>query len=415
MKRSKYFSGILGSGFLLIFLCLAMVIPVKADTISPSDTTLVLEEDETVFTFDVIVDTDEAFAGAEFGIKPSTGELVFESLTYQDEQIAAASHLQKVVDGILYFGFFGDDNVFEASEHKVATIKYGYVGEGEAALTIDSSKIVQIAADEEGPYTEAHEGNSDGFSVKISRHRKTEGDFVADEINALPSELTAADKEAVEAVRAKFDALSDEEKAKVPADVLAKLAAAEAKIEAAEAMGELTDIEAQLAMSEARFSLKIDILTVKLGGYTAAKYTDATYAPFKEALEAAEAVLAKADATLEDLTGADAALNAAKDALKTKSANPMKVKATAKTVKASKVKKAKQVVKPLKVSGAEGTVSYKKTGGSGKLTINKKNGKVTVKKGTKKGTYKIKVTVTAKGNGTYKKGTKKVTVTVKVK
>ena len=43
------------------------------------------------------------------------------------------------------------------------------------------------------------------------------------------------------------------------------------------------------------------------------------------------------------------------------------------------------------------------------------NGNITVKKGLKKGTYKIKVNVTAAGNTTYKAVTKAVTVTIKVK
>ena len=51
---------------------------------------------------------------------------------------------------------------------------------------------------------------------------------------------------------------------------------------------------------------------------------------------------------------------------------------------------------------------------SAKLTISKK-GVVTVKKGTKKGTYKIKVNVKAAGNVNYKAVAKVVTVTVKVK
>ena len=41
--------------------------------------------------------------------------------------------------------------------------------------------------------------------------------------------------------------------------------------------------------------------------------------------------------------------------------------------------------------------------------------KVNVKKGTKKGTYKIKVIVTAAGNANYNAGSKTVTVKVKVK
>ena len=52
---------------------------------------------------------------------------------------------------------------------------------------------------------------------------------------------------------------------------------------------------------------------------------------------------------------------------------------------------------------------------SGKFAVNTKNGKITVPKGTKKGTYKIKVKVTAAGNDSYNKLTKTVTATIKVK
>ena len=47
--------------------------------------------------------------------------------------------------------------------------------------------------------------------------------------------------------------------------------------------------------------------------------------------------------------------------------------------------------------------------------INKTTGKVTVKKGLKKGTYKIKVKVSAAGDNNYKSGNKTVTLTIKVK
>ena len=45
----------------------------------------------------------------------------------------------------------------------------------------------------------------------------------------------------------------------------------------------------------------------------------------------------------------------------------------------------------------------------------KKNGKVTVKKKLKKGTYSVKVKVTAAGNKNYNKVTKNVTFKVRVK
>ena len=59
-------------------------------------------------------------------------------------------------------------------------------------------------------------------------------------------------------------------------------------------------------------------------------------------------------------------------------------------------------------------MTFKKVSGSKNLSISKA-GKITVKKGTKKGTYKIKVAVTAAGNDNYKDGTKNVTMKVAVK
>ena len=100
---------------------------------------------------------------------------------------------------------------------------------------------------------------------------------------------------------------------------------------------------------------------------------------------------------------------------KAKTANTMKVKSTAKTVKAKNVKKSAKKVKALNVTSAKGKVTYSKTSGSKYLTINKSNGKVTVKKGTPKGVYKAKVKVKAAGDSTHKAATKTVTVKVKVK
>ena len=101
---------------------------------------------------------------------------------------------------------------------------------------------------------------------------------------------------------------------------------------------------------------------------------------------------------------------------KTKKVNTIKAKAVTKSVKAKKTKKSKVTVKKaITVTKAKGTVTYTKVSGSKKLTINSKTGAITVKKGTAKGTYKIKVKVTAKGTKTYKKGSKTVIVTIKVK
>lgn len=92
----------------------------------------------------------------------------------------------------------------------------------------------------------------------------------------------------------------------------------------------------------------------------------------------------------------------------------MTVKASAKSVRYSKVKKAKQTVAPITVKNAKGSVKYKKASGSSKLSVNSK-GKIIVKKGTKKGTYTAVIKVTAAGNTIYNSCAKKVKVTVKVK
>ena len=101
-----------------------------------------------------------------------------------------------------------------------------------------------------------------------------------------------------------------------------------------------------------------------------------------------------------------------------KAANPLTVKAKTAKVKKSKVKKKAQKLaksKVLTVSKNQGKVTYTKVSGSSKLKIAKTTGKVTVKKKTKKGTYKMKVKVTAAGNNNYKAASKTVTFKVKVK
>ena len=87
-------------------------------------------------------------------------------------------------------------------------------------------------------------------------------------------------------------------------------------------------------------------------------------------------------------------------------------------IKYSKLKKKKQVIrktKAFKISKAQGTVTFQKTSGNKKITVNKKTGKITIKKGLKKGTYKVKVNVTAAGSANYKALTKTVTVKIKIR
>lgn len=102
-----------------------------------------------------------------------------------------------------------------------------------------------------------------------------------------------------------------------------------------------------------------------------------------------------------------------------KYANPMVVASRAKVVKYSKLKKKAQTFKGGVVfkRKAQGRVTYAKVakGSSKRLSINKTTGRITVRKGTKRGSYSMKVKVTAAGNSIYKAASKTVIVRVRVK
>ena len=91
------------------------------------------------------------------------------------------------------------------------------------------------------------------------------------------------------------------------------------------------------------------------------------------------------------------------------------VKKTSKTLKAATVKKKAQTITADVSVNSKGKLSYRKTSGSKNITVNAKTGKLTVKKRTKKGTYKVKVKISAAAAGNYNAGSKTVTFTIKVK
>lgn len=97
-----------------------------------------------------------------------------------------------------------------------------------------------------------------------------------------------------------------------------------------------------------------------------------------------------------------------------KKANTLKVKAktvAAKSAKKTVIKKTKAFV----IKNAVGKVTFKMVSGNKKITVSKA-GKITVKKGLKKGkTVKVKIKVKAAGNAKFKAGAKTVTVKIKIK
>ena len=100
-----------------------------------------------------------------------------------------------------------------------------------------------------------------------------------------------------------------------------------------------------------------------------------------------------------------------------KAANPLAVTGKTANVKFTALSKKNQTIavkKAITVSKNQGKVTYAKKSGNAGITV-AKNGKITVKKGLKKGTYTVKVNVTAAGNAKYNKATKVATVKVVVK
>lgn len=98
-----------------------------------------------------------------------------------------------------------------------------------------------------------------------------------------------------------------------------------------------------------------------------------------------------------------------------KASPTVKTKVGTKTYKYATLKKKAQVFTLGASVNSKGTLSYKKLSGSSAIKIDAKTGKLTVKKGLKKGTYKVKVQIKAAARGNYNAGSKTVTVTVKVK
>ena len=288
-------------------------------------------------------------------------------------------------------------------------------------MTQESTAEVTPATGHDWEFTEltkAPTADEEGTALYTCKnnpaHTKTEAvrfaGEVASAIDALPQEVTVDDKAAVEAARDAYDALSEAEKAGLPETAALKLELAEAKLAAATSDSSSKTAEAKADLAEA-------ILDAVDSGVSAAKYTKATFGDYQTALNEAKEVLKKDGATAAEYKTAADNLAAAKTALVEKAKNtitvkPKTVKAKVKTLK----KKAQSFAakKAFAVSKAQGTVTYKKVSGNAKITV-AKNGKVTVKKGLKKGTYKVRVKVTAAGNDNTLAGSKTVTIKVVVK
>ena len=109
-----------------------------------------------------------------------------------------------------------------------------------------------------------------------------------------------------------------------------------------------------------------------------------------------------------------------------KAINPLNIKGKTTSVKYSKLRKKAQTIKVSKLikynNKGQGALTYKLSSAKkGKkdfkkyFKLNAKTGKLKIKKGLKKGTYKVKISVAASGNTNYDAVTKGVTCKIKVK
>ena len=235
----------------------------------------------------------------------------------------------------------------------------------------------------------------------------------ADKINSLGDSPSEED---VEAALAAFNGLSDDEKALVPAATVAKLLGAQQKVAAAK----LAKATAEAAAAEeSRVKAVSDAVAAQAKAAELQKQVEAAQAAQRAAeSKAAEAEKARKAAEAKAAEAEKKAAAAAQPAAK--KANTMTAKGKTVTVKLSKAKKKAQTLKASKaftVKEAQGKVTYKvaKWGKNAKKYLKvASNGKVTVKKGAKKGTYTVKVKVTAAGNAGYKAASKTVTLKVRV-
>lgn len=93
----------------------------------------------------------------------------------------------------------------------------------------------------------------------------------------------------------------------------------------------------------------------------------------------------------------------------------IKTKIGTKNLSYNTLKKRAQVFTLGTSVNSKGTLTYKKLSGSSAVSVNSKTGKLTVKKGLKKGTYRVKVQIKSAAKGNYTAGSRTVTVTVRVK
>lgn len=136
----------------------------EAADITASESSIELKDGQTSFSFEIGIEEEKTFAGAEFGITLPDG-VTLVSVDYLDDTIKSASHTPVVVkNGCAYFGFYVTENSFSGT-YNAARLTFEYEKDEAAEIKLDSSGVIFI--DSEGK-TESDKG-SEPFTVEILR------------------------------------------------------------------------------------------------------------------------------------------------------------------------------------------------------------------------------------------------------
>lgn len=179
-------------------------------------------------------------------------------------------------------------------------------------------------------------------------------------------------------------------------------------------MGNLDEFSVKIAQSRLKEGATLRIRIAGWGiGY---EYTDKQFSIHLEKHQWGNWIIKKASLTSAGQYKRTCALDASHIETKVIPKNNMKSAAMKKTLTAyAKKNTTFTAAKAFKITNAKGSLSYAKSSGDKKITV-AKNGKVTVKKGLKKGkTYSVKVKVTSAATTEYEAATQTVTLKIKIK
>ena len=252
---------------------------------------------------------------------------------------------------------------------------------------------------------------------------ESDAEKVENAIALIEAAAANPDAQNVAAAQAAYEALTDEQKALVPADAVKALDTAKGQVKTAEAAEKAAAEEADLANG----TVKVEKASVV---YTGKALTPAVTVTTKggKKLAASDYTVAYKDninaGTASFTVSGKGSYTGSKSATFkiTKASQAIKAKKATKSLKANKKTKKLAKTKTIalkklaKVSAKTKVVYAKANKVGGKLITVAKSGKVTVKKGLKKGTYKVNVKLSAAGNTNYKAAkAKTINLIVKVK